>query len=75
MRSGRVDVPATGTPTSGGPRRAFTGLGICGQYLYVDPEADVVIVKTGAWPAPDEPGRDRETVAALQAVADPLASS
>jgi CubicO group peptidase (beta-lactamase class C family) len=61
--------------TLGGPRRAFTGLGIYGQYLYVDPEADVVIVKTSAWPAPDDPGRDRETVTALQAVADHLASS
>jgi CubicO group peptidase (beta-lactamase class C family) len=59
--------------TLGGPRRSFTGLGIYGQYLYVDPEADVVIVKLSAWPTPDDPDRDRETITALQAVADHLA--
>ncbi|GAA3343653.1 serine hydrolase [Amorphoplanes nipponensis] len=47
---------------------AFTGLGVHGQYLFVDPAADVVIVKCSAWPTEDDPDRDRETVAALQAV-------
>jgi CubicO group peptidase (beta-lactamase class C family) len=59
--------------TLGGERPAFTGLGVHGQYLYVDPVADVVIVKTSAWPTQDDERRDRETIAALRAVADHLA--
>ncbi|WP_335932124.1 serine hydrolase domain-containing protein [Streptomyces sp. PTD5-9] len=54
--------------TLGGPHRAFTGLGIHGQYLWVDPVADVVVVKTSAWPVADDPERDAETVAALSAL-------
>ncbi|MBL7259821.1 serine hydrolase domain-containing protein [Paractinoplanes lichenicola] len=49
---------------------AFTGLGVHGQYLYVDPDAEVVIVKCSAWPTQDDPRRDAETVAALRRVAD-----
>jgi CubicO group peptidase (beta-lactamase class C family) len=60
--------------TLDGPRRPFTGLGIYGQYLYVDPEVDVVAVKLSAWPTPDDPDRDRETINALRAVADYLAT-
>ena len=58
--------------TLGGERRPFTGVGIHGQYLYVDPEADVVIVKTSAWPTADDASRDAESVTALRAVADHL---
>jgi CubicO group peptidase (beta-lactamase class C family) len=47
---------------------AFTGLGVHGQYLFVDPAADVVIVKCSAWPTEDDPERDRETLAALRAI-------
>ena len=47
----------------------FTGLGVHGQYLFVDPEAEVVIVKCSAWPTQDDPRRDAETVAALRRVA------
>jgi CubicO group peptidase (beta-lactamase class C family) len=47
---------------------AYTGLGVHGQYLFVDPAADVVIVKCSAWPDEDDPDRDRETVAALRAI-------
>lgn len=54
--------------TLGGPHRAFTGLGIYGQALWVDPVADVVVVKTGAWPVADDPERERETIAALSAL-------
>lgn len=54
--------------TLGGERRAHTGLGIHGQFLWVDPEADVVVVKTSAWPTADDTDRDAETVAALRAV-------
>ncbi|MYW04892.1 serine hydrolase, partial [Streptomyces sp. SID3343] len=54
--------------TLGGERRAYTGIGVFGQYLYVDPDADVVIVKTSAWPSADDEARDRETVAALRSL-------
>ncbi|WP_433717980.1 serine hydrolase domain-containing protein [Actinoplanes sp. CA-051413] len=47
---------------------AFTGLGVHGQYLFVDPAADVVIVKCSAWPTEDDAERDAETVAALRAI-------
>jgi CubicO group peptidase (beta-lactamase class C family) len=55
--------------TLGGPHRAFAGLGIHGQYLYVDPVDRVVIVKLSAWPQQDDEGRDRETIAALRQIA------
>jgi CubicO group peptidase (beta-lactamase class C family) len=58
--------------TLGGERRPFTAVGIHGQYLYVDPDADVVLVKTSAWPTADDPSRDAESVTALRAVADHL---
>ncbi|WP_331769190.1 beta-lactamase family protein (plasmid) [Embleya sp. NBC_00888] len=61
--------------TLGGTRRAFTGLGIHGQYLYVDPQADVVIVKTSAWPTADDQARDLETVTALRAIVDHVAGA
>ena len=47
-------------------------MGIHGQYLYVDPDADVVIVKTSAWPTADDPSRDAESITALRVVADHL---
>src|SRR5690242_11173967 len=46
----------------------FTGLGIHGQYLFVDPEMDVVIVKLSAWPNPDDEQLDRETITALRQI-------
>ena len=52
---------------------AFTALGVHGQYLFVDPSADVVIVKCSAWPTQDDERRDRETVAALRRIADHFA--
>jgi CubicO group peptidase (beta-lactamase class C family) len=55
--------------TLAGEHRAFTGLGVHGQYLFVDPVADVVIVKCSAWPAEDDPARDRETITALTSIA------
>jgi CubicO group peptidase (beta-lactamase class C family) len=52
---------------------AFTGVGVHGQYLFVDPTADVVIVKCSAWPTQDDEHRDRETITALRRVADHFA--
>jgi CubicO group peptidase (beta-lactamase class C family) len=56
----------------GGEHQAITGLGVHGQYLFVDPVADVVIVKCSAWPTEDDEPRDRETITALQQVAEHL---
>ncbi|RSM49918.1 serine hydrolase [Actinoplanes sp. ATCC 53533] len=52
---------------------AFTGLGVHGQYLFVDPTADIVIVKCSAWPTQDDERRDHETITALRRVADHFA--
>lgn len=54
--------------TLAGERRAFTGIGIHGQYLWVDPDADLVVVKTSAWNTAEDEARDAETVAALSAL-------
>ena len=54
---------------------AFTGLGVHGQYLFVDPAADVVIVKCSAWPTEDDPDRDNETITALRTIAAHLDQS
>lgn len=35
-----------------GDKDAFMAIGIHGQYIYVDPKRDLVIVKTAAWPGP-----------------------
>lgn len=50
----------------------FTGLGVHGQYLWVDPARDLVIVKTSAWNTADDPQRDLETVAAFKAISEQL---
>ena len=49
------------------PRGDFLAIGVWGQYVYVDPERGVVVVKTSADPAFDD--NDHETVAALRAIA------
>ncbi|MEU4240721.1 serine hydrolase [Actinoplanes sp. NPDC026619] len=54
---------------------AFAAVGVHGQYLYIDPSADVVIVKCSAWPTQDDPGRDLETITALRRIADHFAST
>jgi CubicO group peptidase (beta-lactamase class C family) len=58
--------------TLGGAHRAFTGIGIHGQYLFVDPEADVVVAKCSAWPTEDDELRDTETIAAMEAIVQHL---
>lgn len=58
--------------TLGGDDRAFTGIGIYGQYLYVDPTEDVVVVKCSAWPQEEDERLDRETISACQAIVDHL---
>ena len=53
------------------PQGDFLAIGIWGQYIYVDPVRQVIIVKTGADPLFDE--RDHETVAAFRAIAQAVA--
>ena len=47
---------------------AITGLGVYGQYLWIDPASQTVIVRTATWPTPDDEVRDAETYAAFCAL-------
>jgi CubicO group peptidase (beta-lactamase class C family) len=51
-----------------GTEGEFTAIGIYGQYIYVNPAREVVIVKTSADPLFDE--RDMETVAMFRSIAE-----
>jgi CubicO group peptidase (beta-lactamase class C family) len=51
-----------------GNEREFTALGIYGQYIYVNPAKEIVIVKTSADPSFDE--NDMETIAVFRAIAE-----
>ena len=53
------------------PQGDFLAIGVWGQYIYVDPTREVVIVKTGADPGFDD--RDHESVAAFRAIARSMA--
>ncbi len=55
------------------PQGDYTAIGVWGQYLYVDPVREVVIVKTSADPAFDD--HDHETIAALRAIAAAVAAT
>lgn len=54
--------------TFGGSHRAITGLGVHGQFLFVDPVAEVVVAATGAWDSADDEARDAEMREALWAI-------
>ena len=51
----------------------FSGIGVHGQYLFVDPAASVVIVKTSAWPVEEDEALEQESIVALTALAGSLA--
>jgi len=53
------------------PQGDFLAIGVWGQYIYVDPTRDVVIVKTSADPLFDD--HDHESVAAFRAIARAVA--
>ncbi len=53
------------------PQGDFTAIGIWGQYVYVDPTREVVIVKTSTDPEFDD--NDHETIAAFRAIAQAAA--
>ncbi len=51
---------------------AFTGQGIFGQFLCVDPQEDMVAVVWSAWPTPWDSGAEQETYALIDAAAAAL---
>lgn len=52
---------------------AFTGIGVHGQYVWVDPAAEVVIVKTSAAHLAEDDTRDSEIFTAFRAITERLA--
>ena len=52
----------------GNPAGAFCGIGIHGQWLYVDPAADAVIVKLSSQPEPVDDPLDRACLRAFDAI-------
>jgi hypothetical protein len=52
------------------PGRAFTGQGVFGQLLMVDPDLDLVVVKTSAWPVAWDDAKEDESYAFFNAVRD-----
>jgi CubicO group peptidase (beta-lactamase class C family) len=55
------------------PGEEYTGLGIHGQFAYVNVPANVVCVKLSTWPTPLDDDFHAETIAALRAIAEALA--
>jgi CubicO group peptidase (beta-lactamase class C family) len=53
------------------PQGDFTAIGVWGQYIYVDPTREVIIVKTSA--DPDFDDNDHENVAVFRAIARAVA--
>ena len=51
-----------------GPEHAFTGQGVFGQLLMVDPTLDLVVVKTSAWPVAWDTAKESESYAFFDAV-------
>jgi CubicO group peptidase (beta-lactamase class C family) len=54
------------------PGRAFTGEGVFGQLLMVDPDLDLVVVKTSAWPVAWDDAKEAESYAFFHAVRDQM---
>jgi CubicO group peptidase (beta-lactamase class C family) len=49
-------------------RRAYMARGVFGQYIYVDPDADFVVVKLSSWPDFTSNTRSRQVLAAVNAI-------
>jgi CubicO group peptidase (beta-lactamase class C family) len=56
-----------------GEHHRFTGQGVYGQLLMVDPVLDLVVVKTSAWPVAWDPAKEAESYAFFAAVAEAVA--
>jgi CubicO group peptidase (beta-lactamase class C family) len=52
----------------GGESHPYSALGVYGQYVYVNPASELVVVITSAWPEPENPQRDAETFALFAAI-------
>ena len=57
---------------TGNAHGAFCGIGIHGQWIYVDPEAEVVIAKQSSQPSPQDEAADNLTLAGFDALARAL---
>lgn len=55
-----------------GPHGPISAWGIYGQFLWVDPDRDVVVACHGRGPAPSDPGRDLDQHALCVALTDAL---
>jgi CubicO group peptidase (beta-lactamase class C family) len=53
----------------------LAGIGIHGQFIYVDPERDIVVVTLSSWPVAGDDGGDLTTLAASRAVVAALSSA
>jgi len=53
-------------------RGAFCGIGIHGQWLFIDPAHETVIVKMSSQPLPGDEAMDTENVAFLEALSERL---
>jgi CubicO group peptidase (beta-lactamase class C family) len=53
-----------------GDNHPFTGQGVYGQLLMVDPVLDLVVVKTSAWPVAWDGAKERESYALFRAIAE-----
>lgn len=60
---------------TGKPSGAFCGIGIHGQWLYVDPRAETVIVKFSSQPEPLDEALDHAVMAGLDALARGIAAT
>lgn len=60
--------------TAGAPEGAptFTAIGIHGQYLYINPVENTVIVQWAAWRNSSEPEKDAETLVMFESVVNAL---
>jgi CubicO group peptidase (beta-lactamase class C family) len=55
-------------------RRAYMAIGVFGQLIYIDPDADFVAVKLSSWPDFVDPALDVLTLAAVNAIKHALGS-
>ena len=86
LPAGWVEQASAGPPTESGAGYgyqwwrpdpadpAFTGRGVFGQYLWVDPRADAVIALAGAWPTPGDDELGEESVGLIRSITDELRS-
>ena len=80
LPAGWVEAATEGSPTESGfgygyqwwrpdpERQAFTGLGVFGQFLWIDPAADAVCVLASAWPSPGDEDREAGAIACIEAL-------